>query len=336
MKFPRAPDHHRKQDVMKAHSSALEEAEKDDHNEHSSLAHTDAQPIDLNSLQTFVAVVRAGGFAAAARETNTPRSSVSLRIRSLEAALGARLFKRSTRAFALTAAGRELYQRSAGALALLVNALRGVSGANDPYAGEIRITLPADFPVRIVAAAIGDFRNDHPNVRFEVSLTNDVLDLISQDIDIALRIGAANPQEALIKGAIDMKFGLYASADYVSSHGIPVDIREASTLIGPSRPELLRLLSRSLPGGATWPAFHVAVDSFALARELVLNHRGIGLLPEALCRVEYASGLVVPVLPEQFSGTIRLHLTYPSRADLSAKVADFSRVFERHLASAGR
>ncbi|MGY4448656.1 hypothetical protein ACVWZR_003316 [Bradyrhizobium sp. i1.3.1] len=52
--------------------------------------------------------------------------------------------------------------------------------------------------------------------------------------------------------------------------------------------------------------------------------------------MEYASGLVVPVLPEQFSGTIRLHLTYPSRADLSAKVADFTRVFERQLAAAGR
>lgn len=321
---------------MQEYLSAPEEAETADQDDCSTPIHTHGQPVDLNSLHTFVAVVRAGGFAAAARDTSTPRSSVSLRIRSLEAALGVRLFKRSTRAFALTAEGQELYQRSVGALASLVSALRGAGSADGPYGGEIRITLPADFPVRIVAAAIGEFRSDHPHVRFEVSLTNDVLDLVAQNIDIALRIGAANHQEALIKGAIDMKFGLYASADYVRSHGMPSDIRQASTLIGPSRPELLRLLSRSLPGEIMWPGFHIAVDSFALARELVMNHQGIGLLPEALCRPECAAGLVVPVLPKRFAGTIRLHLTYPSRADLSAKVTSFARVLERHLAATGQ
>src|SRR5262245_51676506 len=164
--------------------------------------------MDLNSLQTFVAVVRAGGFAEAARQTNTPRSSVSLRIRNLEEALGVRLFKRSTRAFSLTAEGAELYQRSAEALSSLTGALAGVSRAGGSYVGGIRMTVPADFPAGIVAAAIAEFRDEHPAVRFEVLLTNDVLDLISENIDIALRIGASNPQESLVRGAIDMDFGL--------------------------------------------------------------------------------------------------------------------------------
>src|SRR5262245_37615237 len=176
--------------------------------------------MDLNSLQTFVSVVRAGGFAAAARQTNTPRSSVSLRIRNLEKTLGVRLFKRSTRAFSLTAEGVELYQRSAEALASLTDALAGMSGAGGSYVGGIiRVTVPADFPARIVAAAISEFRGEHPAVRFEVLLTNDVLDLISENIDLALRIGASNPGEALVRGALDMKFGLYASAEYLRRNG---------------------------------------------------------------------------------------------------------------------
>ena len=132
--------------------------------------------MDLNSLQTFVAVVRAGGFAAAARQTDAPRSSVSLRIRNLEHELGIRLFKRSTRAFSLTTEGAELYQRSAEALSSLTDALAGVSKAG-AYTGKIRVTAPADFPAGSVAAAIAEFRGEHPAVGFEVLLTNEVLDL---------------------------------------------------------------------------------------------------------------------------------------------------------------
>ena len=96
--------------------------------------------MDLNAIQTFVAVVRAGGFAAAARETDMPRSSVSLRIRNLEKSLGVRLFKRSTRAFSLTGEGRELYQRSADALVLLVDAVAGVSRSGGSLSGKICIS----------------------------------------------------------------------------------------------------------------------------------------------------------------------------------------------------
>ena len=281
-------------------------------------------------------MVRAGGFAAAARQTNTPRSSISLRIRNLEDALGVRLFKRSTRAFSLTAEGTELYQRSAGALASLTDALAGMSTADDSYLGATRVTLPADFPAGIMAAAISEFREEHPAARLEVLLTNDVLDLISENIDVALRIGASNPQEALIRGAIDMEFGLYASTEYLRRNGEPADINEVTTLIGPLRPGLRQLLSRALIRSIEFPQFQIAVDGFALVRELVLQHQGVGLLPQSLCRAELTSGAVAPVLPSLFSGSLRLHLTFPSRADLSPKVSAFAQVLTHHLDAAIR
>jgi DNA-binding transcriptional LysR family regulator len=294
--------------------------------------------MDLNSLQTFVAVVRAGGFAAAARQTNTPRSSVSLRIRTLERTLGVRLFKRSTRAFSLTTEGAELYERSAEALASLTGALAGIGKAGLAYGGGIRLTVPADFPPGIIAGAVSEFHEAHPAVRFEVLLTNDVLDLISENIDIALRIGASNLQEALVRGVLDMEFGLYASAEYLRRNGMPTSIHAVSTLIGPERPELRRLLSRALKNGVEFPQFRVAVDNFALVREFVLLHQGVGLLPQSLCRAELASKAVLPVLSNLFSGSIRLHLTFPSRADLNPKVNAFAQVLARHLkaAAAGR
>lgn len=288
--------------------------------------------MDLNALETFVTVVRAGSFAAAARDSNTPRSSVSLRIRNLEKSLGVRLFKRSTRAFSLTAEGRELYERSISPLSSLLEALNSVARQGTSYAGEIRVTLPADFPPGILAAAISEYRTAHPAVRFQIIPTNEVLDLVHANIDLAIRIGASNPQDALIRGAIDMEFGLYASTDYLCRHGQPSSIEAIETLAGPQRPEFRRLLQGALAQGSSLPAFHIAADSFTFVRELVRMGHGVGLLPKSLCREDLASGTVAPVLADHFSGSIRLHLTYPSRADLSPKVLAFARLIERHIA----
>ena len=286
--------------------------------------------MDLNALETFIDVVRAGSFSAAARRANMPRSSVSLRIRNLEKALGVRLFKRSTRAFALTAEGEELYQRSAGALTSLTDTLADLREVGRFYTGEIRMTLPVDFPPKIVVAAISEFSAAHPKVRFNVVPTNAVLDLISENVDIALRIGVANPQDAIVRSAIDMELGFYASADYVHDHGEPESIATATRLIGPQRPELRRLIERLLDGEGL-PPFHITVDSFVFILELVLRGQGIGLLPGSLCRDALASGVLVQVFPKILSRSIRLQLTYPSRADISPKVKAFAEILTRHL-----
>jgi DNA-binding transcriptional LysR family regulator len=289
--------------------------------------------MDLNALETFIDVVRAGSFSAAARRASLPRSSVSLRIRNLEKALGVRLFKRSTRAFALTAEGQELYQRSVGAVSSLTDTLADLRQAGESYTGEIRVTLPADFPPKIVAAAIAEFCAAHPKVKFNVVPTNAVLDLVSENVDIALRIGAANPQDAIVRGAIDMELGFYASAGYLQQHGRPASIATATQLIGPQRPELRRVLERLLDGGGL-PQFQITVDSFAFILELVLLGQGIGLLPKSLCKAALASGVLVRVFPDSLSTPLRLHLTYPSRADISSKVKAFAEILTRHLEAA--
>jgi DNA-binding transcriptional LysR family regulator len=286
--------------------------------------------MDLNALETFIDVVHAGSFAAAARRTNIPRSSVSLRIRNLEKALGVRLFKRSTRAFALTAEGQELYQRSVGALTSLTDTLADLRQVGQSYTGEIRITLPADFPPRVVAAAISEFGAAHPKVRFAIVPTNAVLDLVAENIDIALRIGAANPQDAVVRGALDMELGFYASTEYLRDHGTPADIARATHLIRPQRPELWRLVERLLDG-TVLPPLHITVDSFVFILELVLLGQGIGLLPRSLCKAGLVSGALVQLFPDKLNASVRLHLTYPSRADISPKVKAFAEILSRHL-----
>jgi DNA-binding transcriptional LysR family regulator len=142
---------------------------------------------------------------------------------------------------------------SQGARFILTEALAAVGRASDSYIGKLRVTVPADFPAQIVAAAIAEFRGGHPAVQFEMLLTNDVLDLVSENIDIALRTGASNPQESPVRRAIDMDFSLYASAEYLKINGEPAAIEAVSALIGPRRPALRRLLSRALRRVSNYP-----------------------------------------------------------------------------------
>lgn len=283
--------------------------------------------MDLNAIQTFADVVRAGGFSAAARRAGMPRSTVSLRVRMLEEALGVRLFKRSTRAIALTSEGQALFESANAALDQLAEAMNAVGSVQGELKGPIRITAPADFPTEGLADAIGSFRADHPQVSFEVILTDAVLDLVADNIDIALRIGAANQQDTVARVMLSAIFGLYASSAYFGAHGEPTDPADIHTLIAPPRP-LRQLIERQAFGGRSLPSPAVEVNNFILIRDLVLAGHGIGLLPLGLCKREVAAGTVRPVLPDLFAGSVKMGLSFPTRADMNARV----RAFADHLA----
>src|ERR1700748_1912514 len=111
--------------------------------------------MDLNAVRTFIEVVRAGVFAAAARRLGMPRSTVSLRVRTLEESLGVRLLKRSTRAVALTQEGQTLFDRAFAALGTLAETVTSIGASGGELKGPIRVTAPADFPTRFLTTAIG-------------------------------------------------------------------------------------------------------------------------------------------------------------------------------------
>src|SRR5262249_48633241 len=113
--------------------------------------------MDLNTIRTFIEVVRAGGFSAAARRLGIPRSTVSLGVRTLEQSLGVRLFKRSTRAVTLTEEGRALFDGADAALGAIAGTVASIGSAHGELKGPIRVTAPADFPTRFLAEAIGSF-----------------------------------------------------------------------------------------------------------------------------------------------------------------------------------
>ncbi|NIE65348.1 LysR family transcriptional regulator [Burkholderia sp. Ax-1719] len=263
--------------------------------------------MDINGCLAFTAVVESGSFAAAARELGLPRSTVSARVAALETRLGVRLLRRSTRHIALTDDGEAWYASVGGAIATLREAeRRGIAGAG-VLSGTIRLSTPIDFSEALLAEAIATFIAAHPHVRIDVQMSNDVVDFVSGNVDLAIRGGAPGGNEAVARRIAGFRFGRYASP---SHHG-------TNTLA----------FAAHLPR-AKGSAAHVQTNSFALLKQLAIRGAGVAVLPAHLCTDALASGQLIEIDAENSDAEeIGLFIVYPSRRDMSTRV----RAFAQHL-----
>lgn len=285
--------------------------------------------MDLNQTRAFVEVVRAGGFAAAARRLGLPKSTISARVQSLEDRLGAQLLKRSTRQLALTADGSVYFEAVAGAVDTLVDAEAASTSEKGVLSGKIRFTAPLEFPRDAIAHALATFTQLHPKVRFEVTLTNRAVDLVAENYDLALRGGEPSGAGLIIRKVGRFGFGLYASPHYLARRGAP-DTLEALQ----GHDQLLfvsEAQSRILPAAdvLTSAEPRIACDNFAFLRRLAIAGAGITALPDALAARDLAAGRLVRVLEGWKGEAGVLHLVFPSRRDMTPRV----KAFADHLAS---
>jgi DNA-binding transcriptional LysR family regulator len=201
--------------------------------------------MDLNQTRVFVEVVRAGGFAAAARRLGLPKSTISARVQALEARLGAQLLKRSTRHLALTSEGSAYFDGVASAVDTLVDAEAASTSEKGVLSGKIRFTAPLEFPRDALTVALASFCRKHPRIQFEVTLTNQPLDLVTENIDLALRGGDPGGAGLIIRKVGEIAWGLYASPHYIEQRGRPEtmeDLADHDLLLftSPSRSAILR------------------------------------------------------------------------------------------------
>lgn len=288
----------------------------------------------LDLIQTFVQVVRAGGFSAAARRTGMPRSTISLQVSSLEATLGTRLLKRSTRSIALTDEGRHLYDKTSGALETLEEAIADVSSLSGVLRGIIRLTAPADFPTEPLAHVVTTFKKTHPEVDFKITLTNATLDLVANNVDIALRMGGDTDMDTVQRRLLDVSWQFCASVAWIERHQAPKTIEDVSDFISPP-PGLRTFLERKVLGRQPLPTASIEVDNHFMARDLILCGFGIGLVPTGLCANAIHSGDVKTLLDNVKCAPTRLTLTFPTRADMVPRVRVFADHFFKYFRGDG-
>lgn len=179
------------------------------------------------SVRMFVASVQTGSFSAAARKTNTTPSSITRQVAALEDRLGVRLLNRTTRSMELTEAGRVYYERA-------VHLVREYDEMNHEVAnlvatprGLLRVSASFSLGVTRVAAVLPEFLNAYPEVKVELVLSDGVVDLVDDKVDVALRISQNLPDSNLIaRKLFRYQRVICASPDYLRTFSTPTSPRD--------------------------------------------------------------------------------------------------------------
>lgn len=148
----------------------------------------------LENMGAFVRVVERGSFFAAARELGMGQPAVSKQVRALEQYLGGPLFARSTRQLSLTDRGRRFYDQSQEILAHVEAATLSFSSGHERIAGPIRLATPVSYGRLCAVPLIGEFMKRHPDVAIDLRLSDHNEDLLKENIDLAIRIGAVRSE----------------------------------------------------------------------------------------------------------------------------------------------
>ncbi len=273
--------------------------------------------IDLNQLRVFVAVHETGSFAAAAAKLGIPRSTVSRSVSGLESVIGARLFHRTTRKVSTTTAGLALYDSVAAPLSALQASLAELPRHAEVPTGTLRVTTTADLGATVVAEVTARYVKRYPSARVEVDLRTDIVDLVGEGFDLALRVTTKRFRDSslLVQRVGSYALRLYASPVYLARRGEPRTISDLGnhSFVGldPNQLKLAGIESR------------VDSSDFFFCRELLRAGTGIGALPPFLAAAEIAAGELVQVLPRWAAPTGTVYIVQPSRKHLPAKSRAF-------------
>jgi DNA-binding transcriptional LysR family regulator len=284
----------------------------------------------LEGFYYFTQVVDHGGFARAARALGVPKSRLSRHVVALEAQLNVRLLNRSTRRFAVTEVGQEVYRHATAMLAEADAAIEAVEFARAEPRGMIRASCPVALAQSALAAMLPAFLAKYPAVRLQMHVSNRRVDVVREGFDLALRVRSQPSGE---DGLVMRAFGranqlLVASPAYLARAGAPAspqELRERETLdyggeLDPGPWQLVGAQGESMRAEHT-P--RVLCHDFIVLREAALAGLGIAQLPESVVREDLRSGALTRVLPDWSSPEGIVHVVFPSRRGLLPAVRVF-------------
>ncbi|MEL7302290.1 MAG: LysR family transcriptional regulator [Pseudomonadota bacterium] len=280
----------------------------------------------ISDLDIFARVARTGNMSAAGREMGLSPAVVSKRISMLEDRLGARLFQRTTRHLTLTDTGEGYFQRVVDILSLVEEAEDYVSRRNTKPRGQLKVTVPTAFSAKHIAPYLPDFLDRYPEIELDVYVTDEVIDIIRDGFDVAIRIGELQDSSLVAKKlAVDHRV-ICASPKYLEQMGVPKDLSdlELHNCLPAGNQDHWRLESSS---GEIKPfriRGSVRSNSAGFTREALLGGAGIGLRSTWDIGPELESGELRIVLPEyRGQSSDAIYAVYPSRDYMPAKVSAF-------------
>jgi DNA-binding transcriptional LysR family regulator len=296
----------------------------------------------LSDIALFIEVVDAKSFTKAAERLEMPASTLSRRIAALEAGIGFRLLKRTTRMVDTTAEGAAYYGRCKHLVEEANLAHEEISDTIHMVSGVLRLACTPDFANLYLAPVLTRYCRENPGVGVELSLSTQVEDLLSNNLDLAIRMGPQRNSSLVARPVGSLRQGLYASAQFLNGCGVL--IRTPQDL---SRVECIRLTSSA--SASSWSMQRADGDDASrqkvsvsgrmvsggphLACQLAMQGCGVGLLDQNLADVYVRPGQLQAVLPQWQPMAVQVHALTTSRL-LPARVRRFMERLTDALAGA--
>lgn len=291
-------------------------------------------------LKALTAVVEAGGFAAAARDTGQSRSAVNRLVMAMEERLGVQLLHRTTRSVSLTSNGLAIYEKARLVLEGLDDLEQSAGWAASEPTGRLRISAPPpvgrlNFPDLVVA-----FMARYPRVRVEAQFDSRFVDMVAEGYDAVVRVAPPDEDANLVDHRVfTIEYVVCARRDYLERSGTPrthEDLREHEVLcLGPSgmRP-MLRLIGPD--GLLTVPVRpKLSTNSMETLLHAVRAGFGVAIVPAHDVRNEIYAGQLVKLLDTYDVPSRALQVIYPPTRHLSASVRLFTEFVIEHCRSLG-
>ena len=293
--------------------------------------------LDLIDLRAFTRIADMGSVSGAARSLGCPKSSVSRSLARLEAALGTLLIERSTRHFRVTDAGVLLHGRARRILDEVAEAESAVGGLAGVPTGTLRVSVPFTFAAGPLARMLPDFLARFPQVRVVLTVDNRLVDLLTDEVDIAIRIGPLGDSDLIARKLTRFALWPCASPAYLERRGTPRTVADLKGHVFIAHADRRVVWRAKAPHGVIHE-FEIipstVVPEPAVVKTILVNGGGIGWLPDFDAAPAIADGTLRRVLPDHEGDGVDAHAVYPVNRSLSAKVRVFVEVLIAHLQAA--
>lgn len=302
-------------------------------------------PRTLNRLVHYVAVVEAGSFTAAARQLGVTKAVVSEQVARLEKEAGATLLSRTTRRVVPTDAGRVFHAQCAAILRQCEDAFEELEQTAASPQGLLRIAAPYDYGATVVAPAVAAFVRRYPDCNVALSLSDRTSDLISEQIDLAVRVGWLQDSSLQTRAIGSFRELLVCGMGFAKAVARLADPKELEALPWIAHAAHRDPLQRSFlrdDGERRDIRIRSAImiDAAPAVHQAAMAGGGLAVLPDFLVAADIAAGRLLPVLPDWRLRTGGIHAVFPPARFRPAKVRAFVEVLldierQRQVAMAG-
>lgn len=291
----------------------------------------------LNQIRVFVRVAERGSFSAAGRELHVTQSAVSRAITALERSLGARLVNRNTRSVSLTEAGTRYYKRCRTILGDLDEADAAVNDINRGTVGSLKIGAPVPFGLTFISPRAVRFQARHPLLKINLDLNDQPLNLVEENIDVAIRLGRLSQPGLVARRLGDSPFVAVAAPAYLSTRGMPRSPKDLTThdclvYTQQASPSEWSFRGKSSAQTVSVTGNYQSNNLLSL-KDAAIAGIGIAKLPLWMVDSEIKAGSLHRVLEKHPLPAFGIHAVFPTARQIPAKVRLFVDFLQTELSA---